>query len=223
MAPKSKEKSSHLSAAQQVAEQHIRDSIIRGSLAPGAHLKESRLAEELGVSRFHVREALRFLQADGLVESVPYKGNFVRRFSQRDVVELFSVRGGLEEVAVRQMIPRLTDDMVEAFKETVVEMERLEKAGDLTGSAEMDLQFHRLICEFSGNRRLLEMWESLAHHVKLFLFMEKSGYGVDTAYVLTHLDLIDAMEQRDVALAEAHVRIHLNGGMKYLLENIFMD
>lgn len=205
------------------ARSRIREAIIHGRLKPGEHLKESKLAEELQISRFPIREALRYLQKEGLVETIPYKGTFVKRLSQKDAIELFTLRNVIEALAVRLMISRLTEEMITELKQAIIDMEQAEKEGDLLTSAEEDLRFHRLICQYSDNSRLLAVWDDLALHLKLFLLMGKSGYGIDTEYVRTHLSLLQAIEQRDAELAEAHVKIHIADGIQYLLQNACCD
>ncbi|MCG8637775.1 MAG: FCD domain-containing protein [Desulfobacterales bacterium] len=78
-----------------------------------------------------------------------------------------------------------------------------------------------MFCLHSGNSRLLGIWDNLVNHVKLFLFMEKSGYGINSEWVKTHTDLLTAIEHRNLGLAEAHLRIHLESGLQYLLRHAF--
>lgn len=199
----------------------IREAIIRGELTPGAHLKENHLAETFRASRFHVRESLRFLQAEGLVESIPYKGNFVKAFTGKDAEELFTVRSALEELGLRMMFPRLSAKLLREFRTTFDKMEAAADRGDVAASAEADLKFHRMFCLHADNARLLGMWDNLVPHVKLFLYMEKSIYTSDTGYVGSHVDLLRALEARKLDLAEAHLRIHLDSGLRHLLKEKF--
>lgn len=198
--------------------ENIREAIIRGTLSPGDHLKENLLARSFNASRFHVREALRSLQGEGLVASIPYKGNFVRVFSTRDARELFTVRCTLEELGLRLMFPRLSAKILRDFRKAFDRMAAAAEKGDMVASTRADLKFHRMFCFHADNARLLGMWDNLVHHVELFLFMERSGFLSGAGYVKTHVDLLDAIEQRNLGLAEAHLRIHLDSGLKNLLD-----
>ncbi|MCG8564733.1 MAG: GntR family transcriptional regulator [Desulfobacterales bacterium] len=198
-------------------EGRIREEIITGGLKPGTHLKETQLARQLEVSRFPVREALALLAKDGLVETIPYKGTFVKQLTQKDIREVFTVRGSLEELALRSMIPRATPEMVDELKACVGRMEGAEAQGDWRTSAREDIDFHRLLCRYSANDRLLSVWEGLAPYSETFFCMGKTGYGIDTEYVRTHWDLVRAIELGDVERAVAHIRLHIMDGIDYLL------
>ncbi|MCG8615874.1 MAG: GntR family transcriptional regulator [Desulfobacterales bacterium] len=205
------------------AREQIREAIISGRLAPGTQLKETRLSGELGISRLPIREALRLLEKEGLVESLPYRGAFVKRLTRKDAVEVFTVRGVIEELALKLMIPRVTPEMIEVLRQAVSDMEAAEKDGDLTASADKDLEFHRLICEFADNERLLAVWDTLALQSKIFLCMGKSGFGVDTVYVRTHSSLLKAIEAGDAEIAVSHLKIHISDGIEYLLAHSCYD
>lgn len=205
------------------ARESIREAIFSGVLKPGEQIKESQLAEELKTSRFPIREALRSLEKEGLIETIPYRGSFVKQLTLKSVRELFSVRGALETLAVRLMVGRLTPEMVSEMKACFASMEALEQKGDLKGSAEEDLKFHRLIFEGSGNTMLLSVWDDLALHLKFLLLMGKSGYGIDAAYVRTHQCILEAIERRDAELAEAHVKVHISEGIDYLMMHSCYD
>ena len=198
-------------------EDRIREEIITGALTPGTHLKETQLAARLEVSRFPVREALALLGKEGLVETIPYKGTFVKQLTQKDIREVFTVRGSLEELALRLMIPRSTSEMVQALTTCVERMEASEKEGDWRTSAREDIEFHRLLCRYSANDRLLSVWEGLAPYSEIFFCMGKTGYGIDTEYVRTHWDLVRAVELKDVERAVAHIKLHIIDGIDYLL------
>src|SRR5436309_9957000 len=131
--------------------------IVSGYYAPGDRLVEIRIAEELGVSQAPVREALRDLESVRLVESAPFRGARVRQVSDAELIEVYPIRGALEEVAVREAAKRLGGD-VSALE---AELDGMRKAHDVLEQVEHDVRFHELIVKASGNSRLLEIWSFL--------------------------------------------------------------
>ncbi|MCG8565643.1 MAG: FCD domain-containing protein, partial [Desulfobacterales bacterium] len=145
----------------------------------------------------------------------------VKAFTGKDAEELFTVRSALEELGLRMMFPRLSAKLLREFRGAFERMDAAAAKGDVAASAEADLKFHRMFCLHSGNGRLLTLWDGLVSHVKLFLYMEKSIHRSDTGYVGSHVDLLNAIEERNLGLAEAHLRIHLDSGLRDLLREKF--
>lgn len=141
----------------------IREAIFSGELKPGDRIIETYWAKELGVSQGPVREAIRDLEAVGLVETVPFKGSRVRSLSEKDVRDNYSVRICLESKSIRDVIAQLTDTQIEQLeshlKEILEEMDDCAKRGDLRAFTECDADFHRTIIDATGNQVLLRLWE----------------------------------------------------------------
>ena len=141
----------------------IRDAIFTGTLKPGDRIIEIYWARELGVSQGPVREAIRDLEAQGLVETVPFKGSRVRSLTEKDVQDNYSVRICLESKSIRDAITLLTDKQMEGLtarlKEILEEMDVCAKRGDLRAFTECDAAFHRAIIDATGNQVLLRLWE----------------------------------------------------------------
>ena len=141
----------------------IRDAIFAGELGPGDRIIETFWAKELGVSQGPVREAIRDLEAQGLVETVPFKGSRVRTLTEKDVRDNYSVRICLESKSVRDAIDQLPEggmtELTEQLQEIVEEMDRHAGQGDLRRFTECDTAFHRAIIDATGNQVLLRLWE----------------------------------------------------------------
>ncbi len=141
----------------------IREAIFSGELNPGDRIIETYWAKELGVSQGPVREAIRDLEAQGLVETVPFKGSRVRSLSEKDVRDNYSVRICLESKSIRDAITLLTDEQMEGLiarlKEILEEMDGCAKRGNLRAFTECDTAFHRAIIDSTGNQVLLRLWE----------------------------------------------------------------
>ena len=141
----------------------IREAIFKGELRPGDRIIETYWAKEMGVSQGPVREAIRDLEALGLVETVPFKGSRVRSLTEKDIQDNYSVRICLESKSIRDAINVLTDeqmnDLTEQLKGILTQMDECANRGDLREFTDCDTAFHRAIINATGNEVLLKLWE----------------------------------------------------------------
>ncbi len=142
---------------EQLADQ-LRSQIIRAVISPGTHLVEDTLAVEYGVSRGPVRDALRILQAEGLLES-RRRGYFTRAFTSNDINELYEIRGAAEHLACRLAMERGGEAAWVTAQRHLDAMESAADRGDARAYARADLAFHTEFYIRSGNARLLAMWQ----------------------------------------------------------------
>jgi DNA-binding GntR family transcriptional regulator len=189
----------------------IRDAIFSGTYAPGTPLREVELAAALQVSRGPVREALLLLEREGLVQSVWHRGTTVAALSDADVAELHSLRGALEELAVRLVAGGDLTDVDRA----VAAMARAETAHDML---RCDIAFHDAVYAAAGHTRLTAAWQAIRSQVYLLLL---TRIGVDTDDYLTHLpaehrELADALRDGDVDAAVALFTVHREHAMGVL-------
>ena len=132
--------------------QELRDDIIRGTIAPGERLRLEELAERFGVSTMPIRQALRTLEAEGIVTALPHRGAQVTRFTPEQILELFEIRATLEQLATSKAVPNLTAQDFEALENVVSEMDALYLEGqfDAAQFAVLNARFHGLIYGRSG-------------------------------------------------------------------------
>jgi len=142
--------------------EHLRDAIVRGDLARGRRLVEGQLAEEFRVSRGPVRDALRQLERESLVESRGSAGTYVVGISEADIDELYSLRGTIELFAAELATARGTNADWADFGVIVGELERAADAQDPESFAAADIEFHSRIYVLSGHRRLSDIWHQYA-------------------------------------------------------------
>ncbi|MEV6158624.1 GntR family transcriptional regulator [Nonomuraea sp. NPDC052129] len=187
----------------------LRSLIVRGELGVGTHLVEGRIAERFGVSRGPVRDALRQLEIEGLVETRK-RGVFVRGLSDKDLLELYSLRGALESLAIRETIVRLETADWGPIDEALDEMRFAADPADPAKFAAADLDFHSGFYTLGGNRWLTATW---ALHRPLFAaVMEITNTGRDLAGVADdHVGLRDVVRSGDVDAALAALTAHLDG------------
>jgi DNA-binding GntR family transcriptional regulator len=175
----------------------IVEGISSGRWEPGERIVERRIATELGVSQGPVREALRQLEAQRLIETLPNRGARVRDFTEQDLAEIFPVRAGLERTAVELALPRLADclDALEAHNRRLGEAAR---EGDLHEQMRLSIAFHREIVETAGNRLLVSVWEGLG--IELWTTLSLRLHHTEIYSKSTeHAELIEAFRRADPA------------------------
>lgn len=193
---------------QQVLES-IRQAIASGDLKPGERLVETQLAEQMQISRFPIREALRFLEKEGLVETRPFKGTRVARFSPEDIEEIYTLRSALEELAVRIWVPQRAQKTVPRLQAVTRAMEQAAHQDDADEMVAQDARFHRIVCEAANHRRLLAVWGDLEKQQHMLMQMEKLYYEDLHAYVATHYHVLEALAGGDGEQAARVVREHI--------------
>ena len=162
-----------------------------GLILPGDRIIEADLAEQLGVSRVPVREALRVLESQGVVVNEPYKGIRLTPVSPERIDQLIEVRVALETTAATRAIRLKRNDEVrlQALESIVFDMEIMAKRNDVFGFATDDTAFHRTLCSFAGNAVLSDMWEMLARQMTIIFGLSALGKPMQ-AIVEEHRELI---------------------------------
>lgn len=150
----------HLSLPE-VARRNLRRRILNDELPAGARLVENTLAVELGVSRATIREAMRQLAAEGLIEIQPRRQSVVTRMSAADARDVLYARYVLEAGAAKQIRPPARPALGAAMKDALATMDKAARDGDVEGIVEADIEFHRSILVASGARRVHDLWETV--------------------------------------------------------------
>jgi len=194
---------------------YLREAIFRGKLAPGEQLREVSLAEALGVSRGPIREALGQLEREGLV-IIPRNGRAtVARLTKEDFDEVYSLRMGLERVAVQYAIRNATEADLSEMQQIVDTMVQQVKAGITEKeAADLDLHFHDVLYQASGHKRLQACWADLRPQIYIFLLSRNVADPDFRTQMIGHQDIVDLIRARDeeraVTYIEAHIGIAYN-------------
>jgi len=155
--------STHRKVFREEIRRAIKEAIFTGKLQPGSRIIETFWARELGVSQAPVREAIRDLEAQGLIETIPFKGSRVRLLTEKDIRDNYSVRICLESKSLRDCISKLDDrelsDLSCRLEEILNQMNVYACEGNLQEFTNSDTVFHRTIIEATGNQVLLRLWE----------------------------------------------------------------
>lgn len=146
----------------------LKEEICSGQFSAGQRLQEKLLAEHFQVSRSPVREALRRLGADGLVEEIPNRGVFVRTFTTKDIEEIYEARVMLESQAITRLNPGMMEPYAGEFLDLLDRIHRTYERDDLPGYTQLDTQLHRLLIQATGNSLLMVLYDRIDCHVRQF-------------------------------------------------------
>ncbi|WP_139974469.1 GntR family transcriptional regulator [Ochrobactrum sp. CGA5] len=188
---------------------HLRDMIIEGQLEPGTRLHEGQLGEQLGVSRTPLREAIKYLASEGLVELVPSRGAVVKRFSASDVRDMLTVLRTLEELAGKLACELASDQEIALVRSLHDEMIERYKHADRLQYYKLNQQIHLAIVRLAKNATLTDIHQMLQTRLKRIRFIAHEGAEKWAAAVSEHEEMIEALEARDPARLSEVLGRHL--------------
>ncbi|QDY71051.1 GntR family transcriptional regulator [Qingshengfaniella alkalisoli] len=194
--------------AQRIA-QTITDAILAGRLKPGDRVTESTIARDLGVSRSPVREAARLLQSAGLLVARPNRGFFVRTITADDLDSLYELRNCIEREAAARLTRADAAVAIPQLLQQLEVMRELASDGHLIPQIRADLQFHRLICEASGNKRFLSVFDQIASEMQACFALFERLFINSHQIVENHLLIIDALRSGDPEAARQAMDYHI--------------
>jgi DNA-binding GntR family transcriptional regulator len=187
----------------------LKQRIVGNKVSFGYKLTEFHLAEELGVSRTPIREALNRLVQDGLVTVIPGRGAFVTSFSAEDMIELFDVREALEGMAARLASSKMTEKTLEKIRDHLEAGMAERKRNGYTGYVEADREFHEAITSACGNRHLSQLMASLRERIQMLRHRSVILPGRASKSFQEHLAIIEALSLHDPDPAEQRMRTHI--------------
>lgn len=192
-------------------EKSLRDAIISGSFSSGERIVESTIAEQLGISRAPVREALFALEREGLINQIPRRGYFVVEFTAKDIEDIYSLRSILEIGALPRVIEYLNDEDIAEMQQVIGSFGKAVREGrDQSEIVDLDLSFHDLICQKAKHGRLHSAWHSMRLQTWLLIGMtSKTEYDYPDQPVEFHQRILDAIVEKDLQGAEALLREHI--------------
>lgn len=196
----------------------LREAIMSGQLPPGERLMEVQLAEEMGVSRTPVREAIRRLELDGFVVMVPRKGAYVAGMSVKDVISVFEIRTSLERLAASLAAERMSETELEDLERLLVELSETWEEGDVEHWAELDSRFHEQIYRATKNERLVQMMNNIFEQINRYRMICLAQIEVRQNSLEEHKKLLEAIAERNPAKAKVAASEHIENTQNSLLE-----
>ena len=201
----------------------LRQSILGHSFAPGQRLQVEEIAVKLGVSLTPVRHAIQQLSTEGLIEIRPRSGTFIAQLTARDVEETSDIRCALECLAAETAVQRATDREIAEMRSLVSRIAAgVSTEQDRNKHEQDNLRFHRLLMEYSGNRRLAEMYESLNAHLQIARVHSQEADWAARLEVekLEHEAIVAALAARDLPRLQEALRNHILRGRQSLVAGL---
>jgi DNA-binding GntR family transcriptional regulator len=183
--------------------------ILTGHYPPGARIVETRVARELGTSQAPVREALRDLEAIGVVEINAFRGARVRHPTKAQLLEAYGIRAELESLGARLAMPRMSDADLEELEGYVDEMQRAADVGDTHTEAITDVAFHARVIQIAGNHTLERVWRYLEPLSRTYITLIVPGVSPRRIADL-HVPILTALRGRNVEEAVSAYHLHFD-------------
>lgn len=187
----------------------LREAIIVGELKPGVRLMEVQLAEKMGVSRTPVREAIRKLELEGLVDMIPRKGAHVADLSVKDIMDVLEVRATLDGLATALAAERITEEELKELKHVNIQFGNYVERENLQGSIRKDVEFHEIIYRSSRNEKLIQIASNLREQVQRFRVIYLKDSGSPRDIIREHQEIIEAVQKKDSEVSRSVAQRHI--------------
>ncbi len=200
----------------------LKEAIMEGKFPPGERLSPEGLAKHFEVSITPVRDALKRLEGDALVEVIPRQGVFVSQLSQDAIQDLFDIRHLIERACVERL-SLVSNEKIQELLEIMKQMESLsdgEIFRDYSKFIELDSQFHAFIVTLRSNKRLMTLYEELQWPIQVIRGLSHSSYHRAAQTLTEHWAIVNAIVKRDVVEAQARIANHLDNARDDLLSHV---
>jgi len=187
----------------------LREAIIVGELKPGERLMEVQLAEKMGVSRTPVREAIRKLELEGLVNMIPRKGAHVADLSVKDIIDVLEVRAALDGLATALAAEKITEQELKDLNNVQMQFINYVDKDNIQGAIKKDVEFHDIIYRCSRNDKLLQISSNLREQVQRFRVIYIKDYGNMRGIINEHAEIYEALVERDPEAARKAAQKHI--------------
>lgn len=201
--------------------EELKMQILTGAIAPGTRMMEVELAQQIGVSRTPIREAIRKLEKEGLVIIKPRRGAYASQVSTEDMVEILEVRQNMEGLAAYFAASRMQPDQLTELKKISEKYDVAVSEGNMEDMIKGDTKFHRIIVESCNNKILVQMIEQLQELVLRFRYIYYDDFSRAENMPEEHKIILHAIESKDAEAAREAAELHINR-MKQLVikENV---
>lgn len=200
-----------------VAAALLREAILGGEFAPGARLVLEELSARYDVSLTPIREALSLLEREGFITQTPHRGAIVATLDREELLELYAIRGAVEELATLHGVPRLTANDLDQMGQLLDTLEAFDRPWG--AFLDTDMQFHRSLYSAAGSRRWLDTIETLWRRSRRYMLASTSASGAVAALHQDHRAIFRACRAKDAPAAAAAVRAHLKQSEERLLKD----
>jgi DNA-binding GntR family transcriptional regulator len=199
-------------------ENAILQALSTGDLKPGDQVNEAEIARQAGISRGPVREAIQHLVGEDILVSYPHRGTFVAEWTEKDILEIYTLRALLEGYAASLVVKRMTADEMDELGSIINKMVQKAKEGDEASVFEYDLFFHLRVYEFSRHELLCRLLSKLRRRIYFYIKLDADTTPSLSQYAENHYQLLDSLKSNDPDRAERVFREHLESVGKVLAD-----
>ncbi|MCX7920438.1 MAG: GntR family transcriptional regulator [Clostridia bacterium] len=197
----------------------LQNDILNGKYQPGESLIETRLCDDLGVSRTPIREAIRQLELEGLVQSIPNKGAIVKGISAKDIEDIYTIRMLIEGLAARWATEKITPEELEELKEAVELEEFYTMKNDTEHLLKFDSKFHEIIFKASKSKPLMHTLKTFHHYVQRARNTSLRCPGRAEEVLMEHKAILQAIINGEAEKAEKLTTEHVRNASNNLIHN----
>ncbi|MCR4597458.1 MAG: GntR family transcriptional regulator [Acetatifactor sp.] len=205
----------------------LRQAILTGELKPGERLMEIHLADQLGVSRTPIREAIRKLELEGLVTMIPRRGAEVAQITEKSMNDVLEVRRAVDALCVELACERITDEELkklgEACEAFAEEAMKGEKEKDVKLLAQKDVALHDIIVQATGNQRLIQLVNNLSEQMYRYRFEYLKDFSQHEKLVEEHRVIYENLLNKNCETACAAARLHIDNQKKAIIRQIRLE
>lgn len=195
---------------------YLRQAVLNGHLQPGERVVETEIAEHFGISRMPVREALRKLEIEGLIETIPRKGNVVRKIEPDTVEEIFAIRQLLEPFVAKMAMERITAEEIESLKRSIERAEKAYQNGSREELLEQFREFNDTLSSASKMPLLVSILDNLKDHLIRFRTVTLSQEKRVAVAIEEHREILNAIIQKDEEGMQQLIKEHLEGARRLI-------
>lgn len=201
----------------------LRKAIVSGDIKPGERLMEVSLANQMGVSRTPVREAIRRLEAEGLVTMIPRRGTHVSELSVKDIMDVLEVRAVLDRLATELAAKRIQPSQLKTLESIHKQYISCVEKDNMEGAIKKDVEFHDIIYAASGNPRLVAVAGSLREHIYRFRVIYMSDNLIAENVLHEHEEILEALRESKDNVASDLAEIHIRNQMETIIKTVTED
>jgi GntR family transcriptional regulator, rspAB operon transcriptional repressor len=194
----------------QIVYEKLKDAILTGAIPKGTRLYESRIAEETGISRTPVREALHALEREGLIIAIDKVGYQIVDMTLEDLEEISEIRKATEAIALKRAIDRVGENEVRKLEENIRKYENAVAHRRSEQVVQLDAEFHRILCSLSHSERLIRMADTLGREMARFRNRAKENQALAKVAIQHHKKIVMFLKKKDYLGAKGALNEHID-------------
>ena len=207
----------------EIVYEELKRQILKGEIAPGHRMMEVELADDMGVSRTPVREAIRKLELEGLVTMIPRRGAEVAQITEKSMNDVLEVRRAMDALCVELACDRITPEELQDLKKACDTFEAAVKTDDIKQIAQADVALHDIIVQATGNQRLIQLVNNLSEQMYRYRFEYIKDFSQHERLVEEHKVIYESTVKKDKETASNMAKVHIDNQKKAIIRQIRLE